>query len=123
VDTGGNVDDAAQQDSVAHWLIGQSAPRAASRAPLEGTAVGRFAPRVRDQPPLSIEVDYGSATTRGRPPARAWLVRLSSGERSVIVAWGLSRTVADHLADRIGELLVLASDQPWNDPASAARPS
>ncbi|HTW99980.1 MAG TPA: hypothetical protein VMD59_14450 [Acidimicrobiales bacterium] len=41
----------------------------------------------------------------------------------MIVAWGLSRTVADHLADRIGELLVLASDQPWNDPASAARPS
>ena len=74
--------------------------------------------------PVCIEVDYGSATTRGRPPGRAWLVRLSRDERSVIVAWGLSRSVADHLAERIGEVLWTGSDhRPSHDPASAGRGS
>lgn len=54
---------------------------------------------------LAVEVDSGSATSWERPPARAWLVRLRSGERSVIVAWGLSRSSAEDLAERIAQIL------------------
>lgn len=55
--------------------------------------------------PLSVEVDTGSATSWGRPPDRAWLVRLRRADASVILAIGLSRTGADHLAERIAELV------------------
>lgn len=52
-----------------------------------------------------MEVDFGSATSRGRPPERAWMVRLRRGERSVIVAIGLRRPAAERLAAGIAELL------------------
>ena len=54
---------------------------------------------------LTIEVDTGSASSRGRPPDQAWMVRLRRGDRSVIVAIGLSRTGAEHLADHIAEVV------------------
>jgi hypothetical protein len=47
----------------------------------------------------------GSATSRGRLPERAWMVRLRRGSRSVIVATGLRRQAAERLADQIAELL------------------
>ena len=47
----------------------------------------------------------GSATSSGRHPGRAWLVRLRRGDRSVIVAWGLSDVAAEHVAERITDLL------------------
>jgi len=55
--------------------------------------------------PLTVEVDTGSASSRGRPPDRAWMVRLRRADRSIIVAIGLSRTAADNLAERIAELI------------------
>lgn len=55
--------------------------------------------------PLTIEVDTGSASSRGRPPDQAWMVRLRRADRSVIVAVGLSRTAAQHLADHIAEIV------------------
>lgn len=55
--------------------------------------------------PVSVEVDMGSASSRGRPPERAWMVRLRRGDRSVIVAIGLRRYAADRLATQIADLL------------------
>jgi hypothetical protein len=55
--------------------------------------------------PLTVEVDHGSASSRGRPSERAWLVRLRHADRSVVVAIGLSRTAANHLAERITDVI------------------
>ncbi len=51
--------------------------------------------------PILVEVDHGSLTAEGRPAGRVWLVRIRSGPKAVIVASGLGRTTADHLADQI----------------------
>ena len=56
-------------------------------------------------PPVTVEIDTGSSTSRGRPPGQAWLIRLRRGNRSVITTIGLSRTTADHLAQQITDLL------------------
>ncbi len=55
--------------------------------------------------PVTVEVDTGSASSRGRPPERIWLVRLRHGERSVITTIGLSRTSAERLAEHISVVL------------------
>jgi hypothetical protein len=55
--------------------------------------------------PISVEIDTGSASARGRPPDRIWLVRLRRGERSIITTIGLSHTSAEHLAEQITGLL------------------
>jgi len=52
-----------------------------------------------------VEVDRGSASTRGRPPEMTWLIRLRRGEHCVIVVIGLSRGAAEYLADRIADVL------------------
>jgi hypothetical protein len=52
-----------------------------------------------------VEVDRGSASTRGRPPEMTWLIRLRRGEHCVIVAIGLSRGAAEYLADHIADVL------------------
>lgn len=54
---------------------------------------------------ISIEVDTGSASSRGRTPDRAWLVRLRNADRTVIIAIGLRRHAADRLAQQIDDLL------------------
>ncbi len=56
-------------------------------------------------PPVTVEIDTGSSTSRGRPPGQAWLIRLRRGNRSVITTIGLSRTSAEHLARKITDLL------------------
>lgn len=56
-------------------------------------------------PPITVEIDIGSASTRGRPPDRVWLLRLRRGERQVITTIGLSRTSAEHLAEQVTNLL------------------
>ena len=56
-------------------------------------------------PPVTVEIDTGSSTSRGRPPGQAWLIRLRRGNRSVITTIGLSRTNAEHLAQQINDLL------------------
>jgi hypothetical protein len=55
--------------------------------------------------PVVVEVDFGSASSRGRSPERAWMVRMRRGERSVIVASGLPRHGADRLARAIADLI------------------
>lgn len=55
--------------------------------------------------PLVAEVDTGSATSRGRPPDRAWMVRIRRGDRWVIVAFGLRRAHAERIAGQITELI------------------
>jgi hypothetical protein len=55
--------------------------------------------------PVVVEVDYGSASSRGRPPERSWMVRMRRAERSVIVAIGRPRHGADRLAEQITDLL------------------
>jgi hypothetical protein len=64
----------------------------------------RAAQRARAEP-VSVEVDLGSASSRGRPPERAWMVRLRRGQRSVIVTIGLTRAAADRLAAQLTDLL------------------
>jgi hypothetical protein len=56
-------------------------------------------------PPVTVEIDTGSASSRGRPSDRIWLIRLRNGERSVITTIGLSRTSAEHLAEQITDLI------------------
>ena len=58
--------------------------------------------KAKDQPMrgadrVGVQVEAGSATSWGRRPDRAWLVRLQRGRRSVIVAWGLERGTAERL--------------------------
>jgi len=55
--------------------------------------------------PVTVEIDIGSASTTGRPPDRAWLLRLRRGDRQVITTIGLSRTAAEHLAEQVIDLL------------------
>jgi hypothetical protein len=55
--------------------------------------------------PLTVEVDHGSTSAKQRPTGRVWLVRLRRGERAVIIATGLGRPSADHLAHQIHQLL------------------
>ena len=62
-------------------------------------------PRPGRAQPLHAEVDHGSTSARGRPPDRAWLVRLRRDNRAVIIATGLARSSADHLASKINTLL------------------
>jgi hypothetical protein len=57
------------------------------------------------------EVDTGSASSRGRRPEQIWLVRLRRGDNSVIVAIGLYRVAAEHLAERINDVLAPTSPQ------------
>lgn len=56
-------------------------------------------------PPVTVEIDTGSSTARGRPAGQAWLIRLRRGNRSVITTIGLSRISAEHLAQKITDLL------------------
>lgn len=55
--------------------------------------------------PVTVEVDMGSASSRGRLPERSWLVRMRRDRRSVIVAIGLPRAGGDRLAEQITDLL------------------
>ena len=59
--------------------------------------------------PVVAEVDFGSASSRGRPVEERWMVRLRRGERDVIVAIGLRRYAADRLVEQITDLL---ADRP-----------
>jgi hypothetical protein len=56
-------------------------------------------------PPITVQIDTGSSSTRGQPPGRTWLIRLRRGHQSVITTIGLSRTSAEHLAEQITDLL------------------
>jgi hypothetical protein len=55
--------------------------------------------------PITVEIDTGSASARGRPPDRIWLVRLRRANLQIITTIGLSRTSAESLAERITDVL------------------
>jgi hypothetical protein len=67
--------------------------------------------RQADTTPVTVEVDLGSASSRGRPPERAWLVRMRRADRTVIVAIGLRRHAADRLAEQIADLLATPAER------------
>jgi hypothetical protein len=62
-------------------------------------------PRQHRDQPLRAEIDRGSTSAKGRPPDRAWLVRLRRDNHAVIIAIGLARPSAEHLASKINQLL------------------
>ena len=68
--------------------------------------------RAATNTPVTVEVDMGSASSRARPPERAWLVRLRRADRSVIVAIGLRHNAADRLAEQISDLLADSNPAP-----------
>jgi hypothetical protein len=49
--------------------------------------------------PITVEVDYGSASSRGCPVGTAWMVWLRRGDKAVIMTIGQSRDGADRLAE------------------------
>jgi hypothetical protein len=55
--------------------------------------------------PLVVEVDHGSTSSRGRPSGHVWLVRLRRGQQQAIIAVGLGRPSADHLATQIRDVI------------------
>jgi hypothetical protein len=69
------------------------------------TQIERGAVPDLNQTALRVEVDRGSTSAKGRPPGRVWLVKLRRGNCAVIIAVGLARPCADHLAAQINQLL------------------
>ncbi|MGH9156719.1 MAG: hypothetical protein ACRD1K_12985 [Acidimicrobiales bacterium] len=59
--------------------------------------------------PDVAEVDFGSASSRGRLAEQSWMVRLRRGDSYVIVAIGLRRRAADRIVEQITDLL---ADRP-----------
>lgn len=54
--------------------------------------------------PITVEIDHGSTTT-GRPIGHVWLVRLRRGSRHAVIATGLGRPSAEHLAAQIRDVI------------------
>jgi hypothetical protein len=54
---------------------------------------------------LRVEVDHGSTSSRGRPAGHVWLVRIRRGNHQAIVAVGLGRPSAEHLARQIRDVI------------------
>jgi hypothetical protein len=67
-------------------------------------------------PPVTVEIDTGSTSARGRPAGRTWLIRLRRGHQSVITTTGLSRTSAERLARQITQLLAETEDEALDRP-------
>jgi hypothetical protein len=57
---------------------------------------------------ITVEVDHEPTETGARPTGRVWSVQLSRGTKSVVVASGLGRPSADHLAGQLSQLLGLS---------------
>jgi len=54
--------------------------------------------------PLLAAVDHGSIRSRGRPAGHVWLVRLR-GQQQTVIAVGLGRPSADHLASQMRDVI------------------
>jgi hypothetical protein len=61
--------------------------------------------RHREQDPISVDVQLGSTSSKGRTHGRVWMVRLCRGSDSLIVAIGLSRGAAERLSERMTEII------------------
>lgn len=68
------------------------------------SAAHRAHRRHRDQP-IRVEIDHGSTSAKGRTGGRVWLIRLRRDDRAVILATGLDRPSAEHLARQITHVL------------------
>jgi hypothetical protein len=55
--------------------------------------------------PLQVDIDHDSTTDRGRPSGHVWQVLLRRGNRHTIIATGLGRPSAEHLAQQIREVI------------------
>lgn len=55
--------------------------------------------------PLTVEVDHRSTSSRGRPAGHIWLVRLRRGSQQAVIAVGLGRPSAEHLAAQIRDVI------------------
>lgn len=55
--------------------------------------------------PLTVEIDHGSTSSRGRPTGHIWLVRLRRGNQHAVIAVGLGRPSAEHLAAQIRDVI------------------
>jgi hypothetical protein len=55
--------------------------------------------------PTVAEATMGSATSRGRHPDKAWIVKLRRGNNSIVIAIGLRQRDAHSLAEQINQLL------------------
>ena len=55
--------------------------------------------------PLTVEIDHGSTSSRGRPAGHIWLVRLRRGNQHAIIASGLGRPSAEHLARQVRDVI------------------
>lgn len=66
--------------------------------------------------PAVVEVSYGSTSSKGRMPGRAWLVQLRRDNQAVIVAIGLTLPRAQELAEKIANLLQIAASVPKGQP-------
>jgi len=55
--------------------------------------------------PVVVEVDHGSTSSRGRPSGHVWLVRLRRGQQQTVIAVGLGRPSAEHLANQIRNVI------------------
>jgi hypothetical protein len=69
------------------------------------TAAHRYHQHPDTREPLHVDVDHGSTSSRGRPTGHVWLVRLRRGNHQVILAVGLGRPSAEHLASQICEVI------------------
>ena len=54
---------------------------------------------------LTVGIDHEPTENGARPAGRIWFVQLSAGSKHVIVATGLGRPSADHLAGQLNALL------------------
>ena len=54
---------------------------------------------------ITVEIDHEPTEAGARPAGRVWSVQLSRGTKRVVVATGLGRPSADHLAGQLSELL------------------
>lgn len=66
--------------------------------------------------PLLVEVDTGSLSTIRRPPDQIWMVRLRRADHCVIVAIGLHRAAAEHLAAHIANIMQPTQPPPTQTP-------
>lgn len=73
--------------------------------------------------PLHIEVDHGSTSSRGRPTGQVWLVRLRRGNQQAIIATGLPRRSAEHLAHQIQQMITPPAANPTPAAATTTTPS
>ena len=62
-------------------------------------------PKRRSARLLSVEIGHEPTEPGSRPIGRVWFVQLGDGTTSVVVASGLGRPSADHLAGQLSELL------------------